>query len=52
MMGYGCAEVVSVLAFYSNNPILNTTSLYIFSVKLSLKITKINKKRPGWAIKN
>ena len=39
--GGGGSQVVSVLAFCSNEP------NYIFSLKLYLKRTKINKKRPG-----
>ena len=29
-LGRGCGQVVSVLAFYSNNPSLNLTDAYIF----------------------
>ena len=39
--------MVSVLAFYSDDPSLNPTEVYNFSVKLLLKITKINKKEAG-----
>ena len=41
--------VVSVLAFYSDDPSSNPAEVYNFSVKLLLKSTKINKKRPGLA---
>ena len=41
--------VVSVLAFYSNDPSSIPTKVYNFSVKLLLKRTKINKKRPWLA---
>ena len=41
--------MVSVLAFYSDNPSSNPAEVYNFSVKLLLKRTKINKKRPGLA---
>ena len=39
--------MVSVLAFYSDDPSSNPAEVYNFSVKLLLKRTKINKKRPG-----
>ena len=41
--------MVSVLAFYSDDPSSNPAEVYNFSVKLLLKRTKINKKRPGLA---
>ena len=41
--------VVSVLAFYSDDPSSIPAKVYNFSVKLLLKITKINIKRPGLA---
>ena len=41
------AVVVIVLAFYSDDPSSNPTEVYSFSVKLLLKRTKSNKKRPG-----
>ena len=41
--------MVSVLAFYSNDPSSIPTEVYNYSVKLLLKRTKINKKRPGLA---
>ena len=44
-MGRGGGQVVSVLAFYSDNPSSNPAEVYNFSVKLLLKRTKINKKR-------
>ena len=43
----GGGQVVSVLAFYSENPILSPAEAYSFSVKFVLKRTKLNKKRPG-----
>ena len=51
LMGMGCGggQVVSVLAFYSDNPSSNPAEVYNFSVKLLLKRMKINKKRPGLA---
>ena len=42
-------KVVSVLAFYSDDPSSNPAEVYNFSVILLLKRTKINKKRPGLA---
>ena len=46
--------MVSVLAFYSDDPSSNPTEVYNFSVKLLLEITKINKKedRVGPFLKN
>ena len=41
-MGRGGGQVVSVLAFYSDDPSSNPT---VLSLKLCLKRTKINKKR-------
>ena len=46
-IGRGGGQVVSSLAFYSDDPSLNHAEVYNFSVKLLLKRTKINKKRPG-----
>ena len=48
-MGRGGGQVVSMLAFYSDDPSSNPTDVYNFSVKLLLKRTKINKKTPGLA---
>ena len=48
-MGRGGRQVVSVLAFYSDDPSSNPAEVYNFPVKLLLKRTKINKKRPGLA---
>ena len=45
----GGGLVVSVLAFYSDDPSSIPAEVYNFSVKLLLKRTKINKKRPGLA---
>ena len=44
--GSGVGQVVSVLAA---DPSSNPAEVYNFSVKLYLKRTKINKKRPGLA---
>ena len=50
-MGRGGGQVVSVLAFYSDNPSSNPAEVYNFSIKLLLERTKINKKRGrGWPI--
>ena len=48
-LGRGGGLVVSVLTFYSNDPSSIPAEVYNFSVKLLLKITKINIKRPGLA---
>ena len=48
-LGRGGGLVVSVLAFYSDDPSSIPAEVYNFSVKLLLKRTKINKKRPGLA---
>ena len=48
-LGHGGGQVVSVLAFYSEDSSSNPAEVYNFSVKLLLKRTKINKKRPGLA---
>ena len=45
--GRGGGQVVSELAFYSDNPSSNPAEVYNFSVKLLLKRTKINKKEAG-----
>ena len=49
-MGRGGGQVVSVLAFYSDDPSLNPADVYNFSVKLLLKRMKINKKEAGVAL--
>ena len=41
--------MVSVLTFYSDDPSSNPAEVNNFSVKLLLKRTKINEKRPGLA---
>ena len=41
-LGSGGGQVVSVLAFYSDDPSSNPAEIYNFSVKLSLKRTSIN----------
>ena len=46
-IGPWCGQVVSVLAFYSENPSSNRAEAYSFSVRLCLKRTKINKKEAG-----
>ena len=45
-LGRGGGQVVSMLAYYSDDPTSIPAEAYIFSVKLLLKSTKI-KKRPG-----
>ena len=44
--GRGGGQVVTVLAFNYNDPSSNPPKVNKFSVKLSLKQTKMNKKRP------
>ena len=46
-LGRGGGLVVSVLAFYSDDPSSIPAEVYNFSVKLLLKRTKINKKEAG-----
>ena len=46
-MGRGGGQVVSVLAFSSDDPSSNPAEVYNFSVKLLLKRTKLNKKEAG-----
>ena len=43
----GSDQVVSVLAFYSNDPSSNLSEVNYFSVNLHLKRMKINKKKLG-----
>ena len=43
----GGGQVVSVLAFYSDDPSSNPAEVYNFSIKLLLKRTKINQKEAG-----
>ena len=45
---HGGGHVVSMLTFYADDQSSNPTEVHNFSVKLLLKRTKINKKRPGW----
>ena len=47
--GRGGGLVVSVLAFYSDDPSSIPAEVYNFFCKILLKRTKINKKRPGLA---
>ena len=47
LWGCGGGQVVSVLAFYSDDLSSNPAEVYNFSVKLLLKRTKINKKEAG-----
>ena len=50
-MGRGGSQVVSVLAFYSNDPGLNPAEAYrFFLYNLCLKITKLTKRGWGWLI--
>ena len=46
-MGRGGGQVVSVLAFYSDDTSSNPAEVYSFSVILCLKRTKINKNEAG-----
>ena len=46
ILGRGGGLVVSMLAFYSNHLSSIPVEVYNFSVKMLLKRTKINKKRP------
>ena len=48
--GGGGDQVVSVLAFNSDDPSSNPAEAYNFSVKLLLKKRKYSMKRPGWPI--
>ena len=48
-LGLGGGQVVSVLAFYSDDPSSNPAEVYNFSVKLLLKRMKKKKQRPGLA---
>ena len=48
-MDRGGGQVVSVLAFYSDDPSSNLANAKSFYVKLCLKRPEINKKRPGLA---
>ena len=45
--GRGGGQVVNVLAFYSNNPSLNLTDAYIFSVKFVFKKNENKQKEAG-----
>ena len=47
--GHGGGQVVSMLAFYSDDPSLNPAEAYSFSETLCLKRMKIKQKRPGLA---
>ena len=50
-LGRGGDQVVSVHAFYSDDPSSNPADAYSFSVKIVFeKDRKINKERPGWPI--
>ena len=46
---HGDGEVVSVLAFYSDDPSLNPTEANSFSVKFVFEKNEKNKYRPGFA---
>ena len=46
-LGLGGGQVVSVLAFYSDDPSSNPAEVYNFSVKFLLKRMKINKTEAG-----
>ena len=45
-MGCGGGQVVSVLAYYSDNPSSNPTEAYSFFYKIVFEKNEINKKRP------
>ena len=49
-LGRGGGQVVSMLAFYSNNPNLNPAEVYNFSLQLDLNRTKIYKRGRSWPI--
>ena len=49
-MGSGGGQVVSVLAFYSNDPISNPAKAYSFLVKFVFEKNKNKQKRPGLPI--
>ena len=46
-MGRGGGQVVSVLAFYSDDPSSNPAEVYNFSVKIVIEKNK-NKQKRGW----
>ena len=46
-MGCGGGQVVSVLAFYSDDQSSNPAEVYNFSVKIVIEKKKINKKEAG-----
>ena len=48
-MGGGGGQVVSALAYYSDNPSSDPADVYCFLLKFVFERTKINKKRPGLA---
>ena len=47
LLGRGGGQVISELAFYSDDPSSNPIEVYSFSVILCLKRTKINEKETG-----
>ena len=50
--GRGGGQVVSMLAFYSDDPSSNPADIYSFFCKICVwKEQKQTKKRPGWPIK-
>ena len=51
-LGRGGGQVLSMLAFYSNNPNLNPAEVYNFSLQLDLNRTKIDKRGRSWPIWN
>ena len=51
ILGRGVGQVVSVLAFYSDEPSLNPTDAFSFSVKFVFEKNKNKEKRGrGWPI--
>ena len=46
-MGRGGGQVVSVLAYYSDDLSTNPAEAYSFSIKFLLEKIEINKERPG-----
>ena len=46
-LGHGCGQVVSMFAFYSDDPSSNPAGVYNFSVKMWLKREKNKKKETG-----
>ena len=47
-MSRGGGQVVSVIAFYSDDPSSNPADITVFSVKFAFEKNKIKQKKPGW----